>query len=336
VRAPTTPAYDVQTGLPADDAHPAWAVAGQPQEQCEPCGDPSTAMNGQLSIVDADDVSLLLDHPVEASVLAAYRHGAAITTTDDYISPDGEIVITRWTERSRNDFSSAMMALDWEADESERYAHLPSADAELPIPAEQVDIGSGSMFQVMISPETAASLGIEATPSSLVATYGEPLPQATVDRLNLEAQSIRLPDDAYVWLTTERGPEPVAPWLWLIVAVAAALVIGASAVVLGLARFERRPDDATLTAVGGSRALRRRINAWQAAIIVGIGAVVGTLSGLIPVWGSAQSSIGSLRISDVPWPWLGILAIGLPLAITAVAWLVPPRHPDLTRRTVIT
>jgi signal transduction histidine kinase len=34
------------------------------------------------------------------------------------------------------------------------------------------------------------------------------------------------------------------------------LVLGASAVALGLARFERRPDDATLAAVGATRALR--------------------------------------------------------------------------------
>lgn len=335
VLAPTSAVYDLKTGRPEDPAHPVWAVAGQPSGQCEPCGDPSMAMNGQLSIVDADDVSLLLDHPVEPSVLAAYRDGAAITTTEDYVSPDGDIVITRWTEQSRNDFSNAMMAVEWEADEGDRFAHLPPADAELPLRAEHIDTGSGSLFQVMISPETAAALGIEATASSLVATYDEPLSQATVDRLNSEAQSVRLPDGAHLWLTTERGPEPVAPWLWLIVAVAAVLVIGASAVVLGLARFERRPDDATLTAVGGSRGLRRRINAWQAAIIVGIGAVVGTFSGLIPVWGSAQSSVGSLKIGDMPWPWLGVLAIGLPLAITAVAWMVPPRHPELTRRTAI-
>jgi hypothetical protein len=37
----------------------------------------------------------------------------------------------------------------------------------------------------------------------------------------------------------------------------------------------------------------------------------------------------------MPWPWLALLAIGLPAAIVLAAWLVPPRHPDLTRRTVI-
>lgn len=335
VLAPTSPSYDPLTGQPDDPDHPVWAVAGQPSEQCETCGDPTMAMNGQLSIVAAEDVSLLLDHRVEASVLAAYRDGAAIVTSDGYLSPDGEVVLTRWTETSRNDFSNALMAVDWNVDESKRFAHVPLPEEELAIAGRAVDTGAGSIFQVMISPETAESLGIRSTPSSLVATYDEPLPQATLDRLNLEAQSVRLPEGAYLWLASERGPDPVAPWLWLIVAVAGVLVVGASAVVLGLARFERRPDDATLTAVGGPRRLRRGINAWQAAIIVGIGAVVGTIAGLIPVWGTAQSSPEFFRLADMPWLWLGILAIGLPVAITAVAWLVPPRHPELTRRTAI-
>lgn len=336
VEAPTSPAYDPRTGQPDDPDHPSWAVAGQPWAGCTDCAtDPSSAMNGQLSIVDAADVSLVLDHPVGASDLAAYRDGAALVTGDGYVSRGGEVVLTRWTVESQEDFSNAMMAIDWQAPEDERFAHLPRADAEIPLPGLRVDTGASSMFQVMIAPETAASLGIHSTPSSLVATYDEALSDATLDRLNLEARSVRLPDGAYLWFQVERGPAPIAPWLWLIVGVAAVLVIGASAVVLGLARFERRPDDATLTAVGGSRGLRRRVNAWQAAIIVGIGAVVGTLSGLIPVWGTAQSSAGAQNLPDLPWPWLGMLAIGLPVAITLVAWLVPPRHPELTRRTAI-
>lgn len=337
VGAPTSTAYDPRSGEPIDPKHPVWAVAGQRWEQCPECGtDPSSAMNGALAIVHPRDVSLLLDHPVDESVLAAYRDGAAITTTNEYLSPEGDVSITRWTEQSRNDFYNAMTAIDWNAPEGERYAHVPPPDEEIPIAAVSVDIGSSSSFQVMIAPETAEALGIDVAPSSLVATYDEPLEQAALDRLNAESQSFRFPDGAALWFTIERGPEPIAPWLWLIVAVAAVLVVGASAVVLGLARFERRPDDATLTAVGGSRGLRRRINAWQAAIIVGIGAVVGTLAGLIPVWGTAQSTSGYLRLVDMPWLWLGILAVGLPVAITLAAWLVPPRHPELTRRTVIT
>lgn len=336
VLAPTSSAYDLETGEALDPDHPVYALQSQPSEQCPSCGaDPSSAMNGQLSIVAADDLAVLLDHPIDASALSAYRDGAAITTTKEYTTRDGEVVITEWTESLRNEFSDAMTAIDWETAADDRFAHVPRPLGEIPIDAVYVDTGANHNTQVLIAPETAEALGIASAPAQLIGVYDEPLDQAALDRLTAEASGIRLDDGASVWVSTERGPDPVAPWLWLIVAIAAVLVVGASAVVLGLARFERRPDDATLTAVGGPRGLRRSVNAWQAAIIVGIGAAVGTIAGLIPVWGTAQSSADYLRLIDMPWPWLGILAIGLPVAITAVAWLVPPRHPELTRRTAI-
>ena len=41
-------------------------------------------------------------------------------------------------------------------------------------------------------------------------------------------------------------------------------------------------------------------------------------------------------LSDISWQILGLFCLGLPLAIALVNWLVPPRRPDLTRRTAIT
>lgn len=116
-------------------------------------------------------------------------------------------------------------------------------------------------------------------------------------------------------------------------------MLGAGGVALGLARIERRPDDATLSAVGATTGLRRRIAAWQALIIVGVGSVTGTVAGIIPMTGVVLQSQGepqyALRLADAPWLWLGLLAVGLPVAIAAVSWLLPPRRADLTRRTVI-
>lgn len=336
VSTPVTAAYDVRTGELLEPDQPAYGLQAQASEDCPECAtDPSMAMNGQLSIVAAEDLAVLFDHAIPAAALAAYREGAAITTTREYTTADDEVVITEWTEALRNEYHTAMSAIDWEGDADDRYAHLPRPLGEITLDAVYVDTGANHSTQVVIAPETADSLGIAFAPSQLVGVNDEPLDAAALDRLTAEASGTRFADGSSLWVHTERGPDPVAPWLWLIVAIAAVLVVGASAVVLGLARFERRPDDATLTAVGGSRRLRRNVNAWQAAIIVGIGAAVGTVAGLIPVWGTVQSSAGAQNLADLPWPWLGILAIGLPVAITLVAWLVPPRHPELTRRTAI-
>ena len=63
-------------------------------------------------------------------------------------------------------------------------------------------------------------------------------------------------------------------------ALAAAVTIGATAVAIGLARSDGRRDDEVLDAIGAAPRLRRRVSAWQAAILTSVGSVVGALLGL--------------------------------------------------------
>ncbi|MGO1412683.1 MAG: FtsX-like permease family protein, partial [Microbacterium sp.] len=138
--------------------------------------------------------------------------------------------------------------------------------------------------------------------------------------------------------TLESGPEETATWLWLVLAGTAVLVVGASAVALGLSRVERRSDDATLAAVGGAPRLRRSVTFWQGLIITGSGCLTGAVTGILPVLGSVMISSRSgidLSMADVPWFFLAVLGVGLPLALAAASWLVPPRRSDLSRRTAI-
>ena len=175
---------------------------------------------------------------------------------------------------------------------------------------------------------------MSTVPVTIIGAYDEPPTQKSLDAL---AENVAQPFLTAGGLSfgMENGPPDPAPWLWLIIGATGVLVLGAAGVTLGLARYERRPDDATLTAVGAPRRLRRGIAFWQGIVIVGVGAVTGTLAGLIPMWGITLTQPNELDIANAPWPWLAGLALGLPLAIAAVNWLVPPRHPDLTRRTVI-
>ena len=64
--------------------------------------------------------------------------------------------------------------------------------------------------------------------------------------------------------------------------------------------------------------------------------LTGAAAGILPPLGLAMQSSGMLLPSDIPWAVLGALSLALPLAIAVVSWLVPPRRPELTRRTVIT
>ena len=327
---PPDPPSDPTTGAPQDPDFPVWSAA----DRCPDCGQAVMQSSGTISVVDPDGLEALLDTRIPAATLAAVRDGAVLEVTPwgSYVD-NGRAQLARWTSSTYSAYSSQVQ---------EVYAGTRSA-SDLPKPEQVVDLPGvkldlahpQGMLQLIIAPDTAKRIGMTVVPRAVVAVYPEPVSTQTLDSLTAAAANIRVGENGTLDVRAERGPDSADLWLWLILAVAGALVIGASAVSLGLARFERRPDDATLAAVGAGRGVRRWINAWQAVIIAGIGTVVGTVAGLIPMWGIAQSSTDYLRFDDVPWAWLAILAVGLPAVVAVVSWLVPPRRPELTRRTAI-
>ncbi|GEP48161.1 ABC transporter permease [Microbacterium saccharophilum] len=273
-----------------------------------------------LGIVDATELEAVTGEELSTAELAAYRDGAALVLDPDYIRDDGTVAVAFSTQ--------------------ERLAKTEVAEA----PTDVVSVAAIRRDQpqrqvsVLIAPELADSWGLRSGNWTVIATYDVPLTTAQVDSLQQEADTLSRTGEVGMWPHLESGPPDAAPWMWLAVGATAVLVIGASSVALGLARVERRPDDATLAAVGGTRRLRRGIALWQAAIVAGLGMVTGTVAGILPVWGVALASeriYNPPSFGDMPWLWLVVLALGLPAVIALVSWLVPPRDPDLTRRTAI-
>ena len=86
----------------------------------------------------------------------------------------------------------------------------------------------------------------------------------------------------------------------MLLGVAAALVLVAALVATALAQAEGQADLATLTALGGTLGLRRRLVAGQAAVIAGLGAALGLLLGLLP--GSAVA-MSLTYLSEAPAMW---------------------------------
>lgn len=318
VQQPAPARYDPRTGVPLDPEFPAFRIARA--DEGAGCGT-GCAAAGSLSIVDPDEVATFLGTTPDEHAMGMLRGGGAIVLDPRFLAADGTARVTRWHEGD--------------------LAAPDSSDAARPretfaLPAVVVPLPQRMVQTVVISPDTARGLGVDPVPNTLVASYAHPLSQEVVDRLRADAEATSPGSGGSglgVWV--ERGPSSSDPWLWLLTAVAAVLVVGVSAVCLGLARFERRPDDATLAAVGGQPRLRRGVNAWQALVIVGIGSVTGAAAGALPMLGIAAGSNGSLSGADTPVLWLAGLAVVLPAGIAAVAWIVPPRRPDLTRRTVI-
>lgn len=319
VQQPADGTYEPTTGDPTDPDLPLFRVGSATADPG--CGF-SCAADRSLTIVAATDLDAFLGESVPADARDVFRDGGALVLDRALVSGQGTIRIDRWRAADLTEYGRTGTT-----------THAPQE--ELTVPAATLTLPHRSDSTVLISPETAERIGAQPVPSMLVATYDEPPAAEVVDRLQADAEVLAASGEAGIGVWLERGPTAPDPWLWLMTAVAAVLVVGVSGVCLGLARFERRPDDATLAAVGGEPRLRRRVNAWQALVIVGLGSVTGTVAGTLPMLGVAIGSGGYLSGADSPWGWLATLAILFPLGVAAASWLVPPRRPDLTRRQVI-
>ena len=286
----------------------------------------SGAGNDRFVIVAPDDLETALGTELSSRELQAFSHGEALITDPQWL--DGEAITV-------NEWRTGELRSDPEARPE------PIGSVTLPAVLISTETNFDEWHQVYISPETAADLGIRTQPGLVVASFRD-ITTSQLDALDATAESMsNEPGELFrsVSFSQIQRPPAAAPWLWLILGAVTVLVIAASAVSLGLSRVERRPDDATLTAVGSPPRVRRSVNAWQALVISGFGCVVGTVAGLMPVLGVVFILDGTgqegLTFGGVPWLWYAILALALPIAVALVSWLVPPRTPDLTRRTAI-
>ena len=112
----------------------------------------------------------------------------------------------------------------------------------------------------------------------------------------------------------------------------ALIAVTAAAVAIGLARFDGRRDQATLAAIGSSPRVQRGFGFWQAVMIAGTGAVLGTAIGLIPP--IALTLPGSGTSFAAPWLLIITIAILLPFTIACGSWLFPGRKAQVYRAVI--
>ena len=323
--------YSTLDAIPADLTR---VIAVLPDEHLQdPESEPSFNGNGQdpsnpIAVISTDEIDTALGVQLTASQRADYRSGAAIVTDPRFVT-DGRVSFGAWTAREA--YEAKMPDNIWTP-----WRDLPDrADPiwEKDLDAIAVDLPRQPVV-VAVSPKTATELGIIAQPTRVIASFEAPTTSEVRDRVQAQTSAV----SGTEWTVAayfEDGPPEDAFWMIPILTAVGVLVLGASGVALSLARFERRPDDATISAVGGTGGLRRRVGFWQGLIIAGFGTIAGAAAGVLPPIGFAIQSWGALDIGDMPWLVLAGLAVVLPLAIAFVSWAVPPRRADLTRRTAI-
>lgn len=141
----------------------------------------------------------------------------------------------------------------------------------------------------------------------------------------------------YLYPYAELGPAPVrgAPSVWLILLVAAALIVGTVLVVTALGVVDADDDSATFAAVGASARLRRALSGWSAFTTTGIGCLLGAIAGLIVGWGFVRlldNENHQQTPMTVPWPQLAILVFGLPAVAYGLAAAFTRSKIQLIRR----
>jgi len=120
----------------------------------------------------------------------------------------------------------------------------------------------------------------------------------------------------------------------------AVLVLVATLTATGLALADARPDFATLAAVGAAPRTRRFVAMGSAAVVGGLGAVLGLLVGFAPgiavTWPLTANDYGTGSAEPViviPWLLLGAVAVAVPLLAVTVTGLVVRSRLPMTRRT---
>lgn len=243
--------------------------------------------------------------------------------------------IVRWPEQV-NDGHTRVFTLTAEAMVANQPGRTPAdLSSSVRVPAIQRPDAT-TAEALIVAPQTAAAWGWKTVPDMVVATptRADSFAPEVTDRLMMRQYDESIDGMVFSMVIEERH-DPPTTMLAIITAFAAIVVIGTASVTLGLARLERRPDDATLTAVGGTSGVRRRLSAVQALVVVGGGSAIGGIGGLLVTLAIVYVSPGS-RLIDVPWPWFLGIIVALPVVIAACAWLVKPTDPTLVRRTTIT
>ena len=252
-------------------------------------------------LVDDGTAAAVLTGVDDPAVRAALRSGRVVVPDARWLWPDGTVHVV----------VTAVGAVTGAAP-AERTVVVPGAVATT-VPR----------LAAAVVPEAALRpLGARAYQAGLV---GRTATMPTVEQERLAADAL---EALGAGLMVERGYRgDYGPGLLALIVASLLITLVGTFTAVGLAATEGRPDVATLAAVGASPGLRRRLAAAQAAVVAGLGAVLGVGSGMLA--GAAlvrlqQPSLQALAAANEDWtftvPWIQVAAVGIGVpALTVVA-----------------
>jgi putative ABC transport system permease protein len=217
----------------------------------------------------------------------------------------------------------------------------PTQVASVSLPATRVAAPRGiplALTSPVIPPALAERLPVDFVTTQLcIGDPGKPVTSAEQERMT-EILAAQAPAS---YLYVERGwQDDLATPRLILAGLGALLVLIATFTATGLALADARPDFATLAAVGAAPRTRRFVAMGSAAVVGGMGAVLGVLVGFAPgiavTWPlTADAGYGTESASPViviPWLMLAAVAVAVPLlAVVVTGLVVRSRLPMVSR-----
>lgn len=264
------------------------------------------------------DLAMILGRAPSSDAKRALANGDAISFYPAYLN-NNQISIAWW--------STTQLADKATSNATPTPVRTKTLDAVIDKPEHPIPFG------IFLTPQTADAMGLDYKDSLVMASTTTMPTTAQSDALTAAISSLPDNREGQINAQIERGPQPFAAiWVWGLVGLSALIAIAAAAVAIGLARFDGRQDDATLSSLGAGRRIRRDFAFWQALVITGAGAVLGAGTGLIPAL--ALSANTAMPFAP-PWLQIAFTAVVLPLIIAAGNWLFTRSSRVFARRVVV-
>jgi len=191
-----------------------------------------------------------------------------------------------------------------------------------------VQHGTGGYPTGFLSPQAAEEVGIPVAVQATVLSYDVPPSDDVEEEVSAALADIGEEQRFQV----ERGyRDNYGLGLLALLAASALVTLGAAGVATGLAQADARADLATLAAIGAAPRLRRRLTAFQAGVIAGLGALLGTVSGFVPVLAYLEAD-SAMRFVP-PWANLAAIVLVVPAVAALAAFCLTRSRLPLARRT---
>jgi putative ABC transport system permease protein len=139
--------------------------------------------------------------------------------------------------------------------------------------------------------------------------------------------------DAGLTIETRDAGESLGTVMAIATIAGAILALAILALTVGLIRSESAGDLRTLTATGAGSRIRRTLTATTAGALALLGAILGVVGAYVAMLAIYHDDLDYL--SDVPFLYLGLAVVGVPLAATAAGWILAGREPPAISRPVI-